>query len=389
MKNFFKWPKEIYIFLLAEFVVSLEFLGVILLIFFKDWGGLSQTEVQLLQSWFIFWTFVLEIPTGIFADVRGKKFSVILGSVFLAIGFLAYTLKPALVLFLFAEFLLALGIALQSGAQEGWIYDRVKSLKFEKDYRKVTILISNLKMFGMIVASVMFPIVAHLSVENIVRVSVIPIVLSMLLLLVFVKKDKKNSFEAVSYKKVAKEGFEIVKHNTRLRSLAIYITILGASSYFVIWLYQEALLNLNIGKEQFGFYRIILLLSQIVFIWMMGKWIEKKGRKKAMLIIGLAVSIGFLVAGFVPNIWGVVILLVLSGGIGLQVRQVFSKEVNEEIDDIQRSTVLSFIGMVRRSMLIFLNPFVGILVDTRGVFLTFILLGVFSLISVIQRKKCI
>lgn len=245
MKKLFKWPKEIYIFLLAEFVLSLEFLGIVLLIFFKDWGGLSQTEVQILQSWFIFWTFVLEIPTGIFADVRGKKFSVILGAIFLMIGFLAYTIKPDIVIFLFAEFLLALGIALQSGAQEGWIYDRVKNLKIEKDYRKITIVGSNVKMLGMIVAAIIFPIsVAHLSVEIIVRISIIPIALSMLLLL-FVKKDKKNGFEAVSYKKVAVEGFKIVKNNTKLRSIAIYTTILGATSYFVIWLYQEALLNLK------------------------------------------------------------------------------------------------------------------------------------------------
>ncbi len=390
MKKFFKWPKEIYVFLLAEFVMSLEFLGVVLLIFFKDWGGLSQTEVQILQSWFIFWTFVLEIPTGIFADVRGKKFSVILGFLFLVIGFLAYTVKADFVMFLFAEFLLALGIALQSGAQEGWLFDRVKNLKIEKDYRKITIVMSNVKMFGMIVAAVVFPIsVAHWDVENIVRFSVVPITLSMLLLLLFVKKDKKNGFEVTSYKEVAKEGFKIVKNNTKLRRIAIFTMILGATSYFVVWLYQEALLNLNVGKEQFGFYRIILLLSQIVFVWMMGKWIEKKGVKKAMSVIGLAVSAGFLIAGLVQNILGVITVLILSGGVGLQVRQVFSKEINEEIDDIQRSTVLSFIGMVRRSMLIFLNPVVGVLVDTRGVFLTFIFLGLFSLIAIFKKKKCI
>ncbi len=391
MKNLFKWPKEIYIFLLAEFVISLEFLGVILLIFFKDWGGLSQTEVQILQSWFIFWTFVLEIPTGIFADIRGKKFSVILGAIFLIVGFFVYTIEANIVIFLFAEFLLALGIALQSGAHEGWMYDRVKSLKIKKDYRKITIVNSNMKMLGMIVAAIIFPVsVAHLSVENIVRVSIIPIAISMLLLLLFVKKDKqKNGFEAVSYKKVAQEGYKILKNNTKLRSIAIYSTILASTAYFVIWLYQEVLLNLNVDKELFGFYRIILLLSQIVFVWMMGKWIEKQGKQKAMIGIGLLVSVGFLIAGLVQNILGVIALLILSGGLGLQVRQVFSKEINEEIDDIQRSTVLSFIGMIKRSMLIFLNPVVGILVDTRGVFLTFILLGIVSLISILKTKKCI
>ena len=47
-KKSFKWPKEIIIFWIMDFIFGLELIGPVLLIFFKDWGGLNQTEIQTL-----------------------------------------------------------------------------------------------------------------------------------------------------------------------------------------------------------------------------------------------------------------------------------------------------------------------------------------------------
>jgi len=64
MKKIFAWPKEIYLFWIVDFILGLELIGSVLLIFFRDWGGLNQTQTQMLQSWFTLWIFILEIPTG-------------------------------------------------------------------------------------------------------------------------------------------------------------------------------------------------------------------------------------------------------------------------------------------------------------------------------------
>ncbi len=80
-------------------------------------------------------------------------------------------------------------------------------------------------------------------------------------------------------------------------------------------------------------------------------------------------------------------MLVFAGGLGLQVSNLLSKETNDEISSKQRATVLSFIGMLRRLMLTVFNPIVGLLVDSKGVFIAFTILGIVSLLALFFRPK--
>ena len=56
---------------LFEFLTSLHFISAVLIPFFADWGGISFTQIMILQSWFVFVTFVAEVPTGVVADYLG------------------------------------------------------------------------------------------------------------------------------------------------------------------------------------------------------------------------------------------------------------------------------------------------------------------------------
>lgn len=389
-KKLFKWPKEIYIFWLVEFVLGLELIGPVLLVFFKDWGGLNQTQTQSLQSWFTLWIFLLEIPTGVYGDVKGKKHSVILGEIFTILGTLIYTITPNIYLFLLAEFLFAMGIALISGAKEAWMYDTAKRLRITKKFRDISITGSNLHMLGMITASGLFIFVAKiLPVHHIFRVGIIFRLISVLLLGVFIKATdgKKKESLKPEYVKTAKEGFNTLRRNATLKSITVYMSILGASGYFIIWLYQEALRVLNIDNSLYGIYRIVLLVAQIVLPRIVALIIRKVGTKKVMIPMGIVVALGFIIGGILRNLLGIFILLTLSGGIALQVPNILSKEINDEISSKQRATVLSFVGMVKRLFLTILNPIMGYSVDTTGVFLTFLILGVISTVSLVFKPK--
>ena len=56
-----------------RFLISMHFFSAVLIPFFLDYGNISFTKIMLLQSWFAFWSFVLEIPTGTIADYFGRK----------------------------------------------------------------------------------------------------------------------------------------------------------------------------------------------------------------------------------------------------------------------------------------------------------------------------
>ena len=390
IKKFFKWPKEIYMFWIATFIMGIDLIGPVLLIFFKDWGGLTQTQTQMLQSWFMLWIFILEIPTGVFGDVRGKKFSVMMGYALTMMGAFAYSIVPNIWIFAFAEFLFAMGAAFVSGALEAWMYDISKKLKIENKFREISVTNNNLAMLGMITAALIFiPLSRVLPVQQIFRFKIVSTGISLLLLGIFIPKtdSKRERSLEPNYLETIKKGFRLLKENVNLRMITIYLSILSSASYFVIWLYQEALEVLNQPSEMYGVYRMILLVAEIVMIRVGAILLKKCNTKKVYIGIAVVVALGFLLSSILKSTLGVIFLLVLTGGLGLQINGLFSKEINEEIESDERATVLSFLGMVRRIVLTIFNPLIGFLVDSRGVFIAFAVLGLFSLLGVFLRPK--
>ncbi len=388
-KNIFSWPKEIYLFWLADLILGMELIGSILLVFFRDWGGLSQTETQTIQSWFTFWVFVLEVPTGVFGDVQGKKRSVIIGYILYTIGTITYSLYPNIYLFLASEFILALGLAFVSGAREAWVYDISKRYNREKDFRTISLVSSTMHIAGMILASFIYIFVSNtFTVQEIFRLGAIPSIIALIIYGFFIPStDTKGNGLKPEYLRTVKEGLKILKGSLNLKKLTIYTSLLCSTSYFVIWLYQEALRVLSIPENLFGVYRIVLLGGEVFSMFVLARLMKKLNPKLVFILIASIVAAGFLLGAILHNTVGILFVLIFAGGLGLQIPTLLSKEINEEIADEQRATVLSFVSMIKRLMLTIFNPFVGMLVDNKGVFVTFAVLGLVSLIACAFKPK--
>jgi len=79
----------------------------------------------------------MEIPTGMVADLYGRKFSRLLGRLVTIISFLVMLFSHTTILFALSFILQAIGYNLESGAGEALIYDSMKEIKEEHNYIKV------------------------------------------------------------------------------------------------------------------------------------------------------------------------------------------------------------------------------------------------------------
>ncbi len=111
---------------LFNFLFHLHFIDGVLVPFFTDWGGISFAQVMLLQSWYMVWVFLLEIPTGAVADRWGRKQSLTLAVLINGFAALIYASAPNFIVLLVGEFLWATSTALFSGACEAFVYDTLR-----------------------------------------------------------------------------------------------------------------------------------------------------------------------------------------------------------------------------------------------------------------------
>lgn len=116
---------------------NMWFIGAVLVPFFTLWGHVSIFQVQILQSWYSFWYFIFEVPTGIIADKIGRKYTLTFGAVICTVGLIVYSVQPNFLLFLLGEFILALGSSLASGADEAILYEILKEESKESESKNI------------------------------------------------------------------------------------------------------------------------------------------------------------------------------------------------------------------------------------------------------------
>src|SRR5918995_6632148 len=94
-------------------------------------AGLSNTEAFAANAFFTLGQVIFEIPTGVVADTRGRRFSFLLGAGTLLLATLLYLLmwqvRAPFAGWALASILLGLGFTFFSGATEAWLVDALKA----------------------------------------------------------------------------------------------------------------------------------------------------------------------------------------------------------------------------------------------------------------------
>ena len=86
---------------------------------------LSLTQLSLMSIVMTLTVALAEIPTGIVADVYSRRFSIIIGGIFIGVCYTLIGLFPLFWVTLLAAFIEAIGDSFVSGALQAWITDEV------------------------------------------------------------------------------------------------------------------------------------------------------------------------------------------------------------------------------------------------------------------------
>jgi MFS family permease len=98
-------------------------------------AGLSNTEAFAANAFFTAGLVLFEIPTGVTADLRGRRFSYLLGTLTLTVSTLLYLLmwriSAGFWAWAAASALLGLGFTFFSGAVQAWLVDALTASGFK------------------------------------------------------------------------------------------------------------------------------------------------------------------------------------------------------------------------------------------------------------------
>ncbi len=382
---------------LLRFLYYTHFISAILVPFFTDWGHIKFSQILFLNAWFMFWIFLLEIPTGSVADFLGRKVSMILGLAVGIVGVLVYASHPHFAVFLTGEFMLAVSFTLLSGADEAFIYDTLKELNQTRISKEVFSRLESCKLIGIVVGAVAGGFIArYLGLRMPVLLQSIPFALACLVAVTLKEprlSEQKPTVSFRTYKKILSDGVKYFFGHRILKILTLDMVVVMACSWIIIWFYQALLRDAGLDIAYFGFVHAFMSIAQILVInnfIRLERWLGT--RKRLLFFSAFLPGIFFILLGLTRFLPLVILAIILSAGFGLSRGPLFSNYMNKHIPSDKRATVLSTTSMLRTAATVIVNIACGLLADW-SIPNTLLLLGtaiiIFSFLSRIKEEHLI
>ena len=376
--NIKKQLRKLYLY---ELISGFQIVDAIWVVFLLQ-RGFSIAQVGIAEGVFHVVSMCCEIPSGMVADLIGRKRTLVLSGLVSAAGSLCMILTNAFPMILVAMGLNALSYNLVSGSREALTYDSLLEAGAQEEYLRVSAIQEKLYLFVFAAANLFSVVTVSLGYEKGYLISMVQgICCSIVAFRIWepgrenTKQHEKNrNWTRILRKHVIESGKFFVTHGFAARRMLIS-GVAAAGYYIIFMLLQQHLVEQGLQAKWIG---IPLLL--ISFGGMAGASLgEKTGKVKIkfLLLAGGVLEGVLIVFSGMPALPGCVLAAAFAHGIsemlairiGDENQKVFSSEV--------RATMVSVESMVYSVVMVVLSPVVGWLSEKFSIFWAFGILGIF------------
>jgi MFS family permease len=342
-------------------------------------AGLDNAQAFAANAFFSAGQVLFEVPTGVVADTRGRRFSFLLGAATLLLATLLYlymweTHAP-FIGWALASVLLGLGFTFFSGATEAWLVDALTATGFTGNLESVFGRATSVGGFAMLVGSVTGGVIAqvtNLGVPYLLRAAFLGLTLVVAFRFMhdigFTPDRGANPVKAV--RTVWNGAIDGGLRNPPVRWLMLAAPFTTGVGFYVFYAIQPYLLQLYGDPNAYSVAGLAaaLFAGASMFGGLLVPWARRLFRRRTTaLLLGLLADIVILAligvsASFVFVI-GILVVSSILSSIERPLRQSF---INGIIPSAQRATVLSFDSLMGSTGGVVIQPVLGRAADIYG-----------------------
>lgn len=277
------YEKSLRIFAIIKYLRSF-WLGSMISILFLKYIGLIDSQISLFHLIMGILIFLLEIPTGSFADKFGYKNSIILSILFLALAFLSFliaTIFGKYIILIFTTIFFSLNSAFASGAESSYIYKifenkKEKYLIFQSKIAKNCMFIEG---FAILIGNYLF------SIDQRLPYFIQFILVSFAFFLSLKLKEEPRNFTKNQITSSIKFGFkEFFKNHLYFLIAFLIIFFKTPYEYFHNVINQSIFLEVGFNVTQIGFLGFVSYFFASFLVSFFPKISKKIGEKKTYLL---------------------------------------------------------------------------------------------------------
>lgn len=317
---------------------------------------------------------LFEVPTGAFADIFGKRKTLIICYILYSISLILMPLgaiAPLGTTFLFftiLEVLKGIAKALYSGSFEALSYDSLKEIGSEKLYPALSSNLTTVSWIAYIIAGLLGGIMYDIWFGLPYIILGFLYVINIFIIIFSVKEPKIDSVKVTldGYIKQNMEGFKELFSNSKLTFITITLVLITLGYYTA-----SELLGISQGREyglsgtEVGLIFTCGYIVSVILSTFFEKILEKYSAIKVTVTTTISLLTSFLLAKFVSPAIGasLIVLRISSSSTFSNVRSVI---LNKQISSKNRSTALSSFALMYELGYVVIAYFAGSYIGTHS-----------------------
>lgn len=356
-------------------------------VMFTDFSMEPWQVATLLAVWSTT-TFLLEVPSGVWADKYSRKNILFVGQLIRSLGYASWLLFPNFWGFLVGFVLWGTKSALTSGTFQALIYDELKLFNREKEFTKILGRTKTISFIAILIASALASPSILLGYPFVLALSSIAVLIAGIIIATLPTAQKVESTHEKEYFSLLKEGLIGVFKNAVVFRLVMFLSLafaLGGAldEYWTIFANEAGL-----PKYGLGLFLGLMSGTQGIASFIAHRF-EKRTNKFFYLLFMLNGLLLF-TAGYLFNVPALLLLIAFSFFFTI-IQVVFEGRLQHSIPSTTRATISSVSGFLTEMGVLVVYFSFGVIAqasDYRNSFLIYgVIVATCGLIYTIVAKK--
>jgi len=361
----------------------------IVVLFYED-NGLTPFHIFLLQAVYSIVIVGFEIPSGYFADVLGRKKTLVAGSFLGFAGYVVYSFSHGLIGFMIAEIVLGIGQSLISGADSALLYDSLVVQKRKDEYLKLEGRVISIGNFAEAIAGIAGGLLATISYRTPYIAQSFVAFIAVPAALLLVEPQRVSSMGKMKFSDIVNIFKYALFENRPLRLNIIFSAVIGSATLTMAWFVQLYFKEISLPVPLYGVSWTLLNLTVGLTSLVAYKIEHTLGKVKTVLLITIFIGGCYLALGYIQAYIGLAFLFIFYMIRGIAT-PVLKDYINRLTDSDIRATVLSVRNFIIRLLFAGIGPILGYLTGYYSLSFALSLAGVvflfFGLVALFFYKK--
>lgn len=307
---------------------------------------------------------LFEVPTGIFSDLIGRKKTIVCGAAASVFSLLFYAIGSLYVALLIGAIFEGLARAFYSGNNDAFLHDTLAETGQRDSYQEWKGKTTAMFQVGLAISAVIGSLLAAISFQAVMWVSVIPMMLALLVSLRFSEPRTHTPQDLNPYAHL-RQSFKNTVQNPRLLKLSA-ASILGWAIGESAWLFRSAFIVTLWPVWAIGFAQMLANAGAAAGFYFAGRIIKRFGEYR-LLVGGMTFSeVVNLFCVLVPTVFSPALMSLNSVFFGVNSTAI-SGLMQHEFTDEQRATMGSLNSFAGALVFAAFSFFMGGLADQFGV----------------------